>query len=59
MKKFFLLALALINGMVGVQKINAATLYAVLSSDKTTVTFYYDDKRSERGNDVGIRYLQG
>ncbi len=49
MKKFFLLALALISGMVGVQKINAATLYAVLSSDKTTVTFYYDDKRSERG----------
>ncbi|MBR2265556.1 MAG: BspA family leucine-rich repeat surface protein, partial [Paludibacteraceae bacterium] len=49
MKKFFLLALALISGMVGVQKINAATLYAVLSSDKTTVMFYYDDKRSERG----------
>ena len=49
MKKFFLLALALISGMVGVQKINAATLYAVLSSDKTTVEFYYDDKRSERG----------
>ena len=49
MKKFFLLALAIISGMVGVQKINAATLYAVLSSDKTTVTFYYDDKRSERG----------
>ena len=49
MKKFFLLALALISGMVGVQKINAATLYAVLSSDKTTVTFYYDDNCSARG----------
>ena len=49
MKKLLLVALALLGGLAGVQKINAATLYAVLSSDKTTVTFYYDDKRSERG----------
>lgn len=49
MKKLLLVALALLGGLAGVQKINAATLYAVLSSDKTTVTFYYDDKRSELG----------
>lgn len=49
MKKLLLVALALLGGLAGVQKINAATLYAVLSSDKTTVTFYYDDNCSARG----------
>ena len=53
MKKIFALLLAVICGLTGVQKLSAATeLYAVLSSDKTTVTFYYDGNRSSRGGSV-------
>ncbi len=53
MKKIFALSLAVICGLTGVQKMSAATeLYAVLSSDKKTVTFYYDGQRSSRGGSV-------
>ena len=50
MKRFLLMAMAAICGFAGVEKMSAATeLYAVLSPDKTTVTFYYDGNRSSCG----------
>lgn len=49
MKKIFVLLLAIVCSFAGIEKLSAATLYAVLSADKTTVTFYYDDQRASRG----------
>ena len=49
MKRFLLMVMAALCGFAGVEKMSAANeLYAVLSSDKKTVTFYYDDQRSIR-----------
>lgn len=50
MKRFLLMAMAVICGFAGVAKMSAANeLYAVLSSDKKTVMFWYDGQRSSRG----------
>ena len=48
MKKLLALLMTIVCGLAGVQKLSAATLYAVLSSDEKTVTFYYDDQRAAR-----------
>ena len=49
MKKFLALAFAVVFGYAGVQKLSAATLYGVLSSDKSTLTLYYNDNMSSLG----------
>ncbi len=49
MRKFLALVFAVVFGYAGVQKLSAATLYGVLSSDKSKLTIYYDDNMSSRG----------
>ena len=49
MRKLFTLLLCLLS-ISGVQTIKAANeIYAVLSSDKQTMTLYYDGQRASRG----------
>lgn len=49
MKRFLLMAMAAICGFAGVEKMSAATLYGVLSSDKSRLTIYYNDNMSSLG----------
>ncbi len=48
MKKILLVLFALIGGLIGVEEVGAADFYAALSTDKTTLTFYYDNNKSSR-----------
>ena len=49
MKKFLLLAFALLAGMGGVVKTNAQEIYAAMEPDGETMVLYYDDQRDSRG----------
>ena len=56
MKKFLLLAFALLAGMGGVVKTHAQEIYAAMEPDGETMVLYYDDQRDSRGGltDWGI-----
>ena len=59
MKKLFTLLLCLLS-ISGVQTIKAADeIYAVLSSDKQTMTLYYDEQRVSRGGVTDWKYISG
>lgn len=54
MKRFLLYLMLLVTQVTGLTAVHAATkeAYAVLSTDQTTLSFYYDTNKSSRSGTV-------